>query len=158
MKEKDRTLLIEIFASVLPSIKSVDEFLHAWIFDAGYDFEGTGLNFDDLKRIWDGATTEIDWHSIGFVAGEQLAFYAATPLSREDIPRWIFSALLIRDAIENGYSDWGVQEGLIAQLLNKSEQITPQQKQQIELYLGHSFEGIEKIYEIGRIEIWGHTD
>jgi len=131
MNEIDRNLVMEIAASVSRPIELADDFLHEWIFDAGYDFEGTGLTFNDLKNVWNGATTGVDWHSIGFVAGEQLAFYAANPVSSGNIPRWVFAALLARDAVENKHSDWEFHEGYIAELLDKSGQITCQQKQQI---------------------------
>ena len=156
MNEMDRNLVLEIAVSVSHPVESLDEFFNAWIFDAGHD--GTATSVDELKRAWNGEEYGIDWHSIGFVAGEQLAGYATPPRCREDIPRWVFAALLIRDAIGNGYSDWELQEGLIAQLLDKSGHLTRQQKQQIEQCLGHSFEGIAKIHEIGGVEIWGRPE
>lgn len=140
MREPDKNLVMELAASVSCPIIGMNEFFYACTFDAGHDFTGTGLVLADLKNVWNDETDGIDWASVGFFADELLAFYAAWdhPLPSKFIPRWVFTALLVRDAIEHEYSDWGFQENKIAMLFEKSEQITDQQKQQIVNLLGHT--------------------
>ena len=87
-----------------------------------------------LRDIWNGAVSKVDWHSVGFFAGELLAFYQALGESFTSIhlPRWMFATLLLRKAISKGYSSWDVQRDKVVVVFNRwQDRLKPEERQSL---------------------------
>lgn len=111
MTKEDRSLVQRLWNTVLVDEFHANSLIQGCIDDAGYDFHGAGLTVQMLRDIWNGVSSKADWHSVGFFAGELLAFYQALGESFESkhLPRWAFAMLLVRNAIARGYSSWDLQ-------------------------------------------------
>jgi hypothetical protein len=103
----------------------VGEFLEACAFDGGYDFTGTGLTLEDLVNVWNGAS-DVSWRELGFFASETLAYYSVLgrDFKPEHIPRWLFLAMLLREAAQREEADWEFSINVVLRLLVLSVEAT----------------------------------
>jgi hypothetical protein len=136
MTEDTRLLVKRVWESVLSEPFQAEELLEGCIQDGGYDFQGVGLTDQMLCDIWNGATANADWHSIGFFASELLAFYQALEESfeRRHLPRWVFATILMKDAIAGGFSSWDLERSKVLNVFHRwKHRLKPEDRKSLDV-------------------------
>jgi hypothetical protein len=108
--------------------------------------DGTSVILHGLVReflnIWKGVTDDEKWHDVYFHGEEALFYYLGAlrengSLPKEFIPRWVFVAFAVRDAILHGAGDVEFVEGPVMYLRSASkEYLWPKAIQEIDNCLG----------------------
>jgi len=122
MTTADQSLIARFWRLLFDTELDIRIVIQQCIRDAGYDFDGTGLDFGDLLDIWRGELDNKDWHALSFFSGELLSFYAAmgNNLPKTSIPCWLFAAIIKREAITRNFSSADLVEDDYITLMNSS--------------------------------------
>lgn len=122
MNEADRRLVVEVSERNLGRRFDLPAVLAGCAADGGHDFSGPGLTLESLYRVWRGEESK-HWDSLGFFAGELLAYYAAfeAPLNAEKTVQWLVAVFLVKNAIKQGYSSWDLQIDKILCVLGRTD-------------------------------------
>lgn len=140
MTDSDRKLVEKCWKFALPTKFQVGVLASQCANDGTSD-ASPGLESEYLK-IWDSVPSDTNWHDLYFHGEESLYYYNAvsketTMFPKEFIPRWLFVAISVREAISHGFGDFEFVEDAIRRLLIVSENLLwPTATQDIDECLG----------------------
>ena len=110
----------------MPSAFQIEELARQCAQD-GISDVNTSLTQDYLK-IWNAVRDDIIWHDVYFYGEEALYYYSGSLretgiLPRDIVPRWVFIAIAVREAISHGFGDFEFVEEAINKLRVASESL-----------------------------------
>ena len=140
MTDVDRQLVEKCWDYVMGSVLQIEDLAYQCAKD------GTSIILHELEReflrIWKGVTDDEKWHDVYFHGEEALFYYVGAlrenrSLPKEFIPRWVFVAIAVRDAILHGAGDVEFVDKPVMHLQSASkDHLWPNAIQEIDNCLG----------------------